>query len=193
MPKRKKWDYKGFTDVQNVSLTNEQYHSMDPLTTVSNTGLKIFSYDPQDYYQLYITGEMKRERKAHFEFGIVFHEVVLEPHATLTQHNCLDKTCAVFRECNKPDRDPDMENDFEKIWFVTRPEPGVVRQSKMWGHLKMVSHGGVGAHTTRHWHHVNDEGWCDTEVIGRCAYEDMILDGHSFTAIPADYLSKSGG
>ena len=175
--------FKGFMEVRHVDCTNEQYHSSGP-ESVSNTRLKIFRDNPQDYYQMYYTGEIEKPETDDLEFGRAFHKIVLEPHVPVGRDSFHLGTLAVFRPCAVPPREPDWKDGVEERWFVQLPQPGVIRRSEVWGDLTSDPDASE-----------LDCCWIRSSQkssVGFCAYEDFIQNGHAFRHIPEHVLSSSG-
>lgn len=176
--------FKGFMNVRHVDCTNEQYHGSNP-ESVSNTRLKIYRENPQDYYQMFYTGEIPKPDSDDLTFGRVFHKVVLEPHVPITRDNFNLGTMAVFRPFAVPQRAPDWQDSVEERWFVQLPQAGVIRRSDTWGDVTTdVSDDSLDCC----WLHSSSQS-----NVGFCAFEDFIQNGHAFRHIPDHVLSKSGG
>lgn len=175
--------FEGFANVRHVDMTNEEYHSSDP-ESVSNTRLKVHRENPQDFYQQYISMEIKKRDTDDMIFGRVFHVVVLEPHEEITEHNFRIGTLAVFRPSEVPEREPDVKDDVEELWLTNMPKPGVFRRSKHWGDISFQPDN---ADTDCCWVHTKEDG-----EVGFCAFEDFLLNGHAFRHIPEHVLSGAG-
>jgi hypothetical protein len=175
--------FEGFTNVKHVDMTNEVYHGSNA-ESVSNTRLKVHRENPQDYYQQYITGEIKKNDTPDMIFGRVFHVVVLEPHEEIHRDNFRRRTLAVFRPAEVPEREPDFRDDLEELWICSSPKPGVYRRSKLWGDLATDQDSAD-----------DDCCWVMTKEgceIGFCAFEDFLIDGYAFKHVPDHVLSSSG-
>ncbi len=175
--------FKGFTDVRHVDCSNEQYHNSNP-ESLSNTRLKIYRENPQDYYQMFYTGEIPKPDSDDMVFGRVFHKIVLEPHLPITRDNFNLGTVAVFRPFAVPPRAPDWQDSIEERWFVQLPQPGVIRRSETWGD---VSTDPTDASLDCCWIRSSENS-----SVGFCAFEDFIQNGHAFRHVPEHVLSSSG-
>lgn len=168
-----------FTDVRRVEMTNEEYHS-SPWRSISKSRLTKFAEDPQLFYQQFISREYKQPKSDALVFGTAYHEVVLERQGEVSEGSFDTCTLAIFRPIAVPKREPDLIGDDERMWITELPEPGVIRQSSMWGEL-------LG---DRHWEVLPNPG--NEVVTAFCAFDDMIVDGSVVTSVPARLLSKDG-
>lgn len=175
--------FEGFAEVKHVDMTNEAYHGSNA-ESVSNTRLKVYRENPQEYYQQYVTGEIEKTDTPDMIFGRVFHEVVLEPHAAIHADNFRTGTLAVFRPAEAPEREPDLKDDIEELWLTNTPKPGVFRRSKLWGDLEFKKDD---AYSDCCWIRTKE-----TSDVGFCAFEDFLLNGHAFKHIPDHVLSSAG-
>ena len=168
-----------FEDVRVVDMSNEEYHAL-PWDSVSKTRLTTFADDPAEFYGRYVTGEIPSPDTDDLVFGRVFHEVVLEHQGIVDEGSYREETLAVFRSTDAPKRAPDYEDDDERVWVVVLPEPGIVRQSDVWGAMS----GG------RYWVLAHDTD--EVSVTAFCAFADMHRDGVAFRNIPDSVLSAQG-
>ena len=166
-----------FEDVRHIEMTNAEYHSQN-YQSISKTRLTIFKNDPQEFYQRWVTGEMKDKDTEAKQFGRIFHEMVLESVGAVTSEDWNDGTLAVFRHCAQPRREPDIVMPGEKIWVTDLPQPGIIRQSSEWGDLE-----------TRSWRLVPD---VTTQQTGFCAFADMHKNGMLFLHVPDYVLNEKG-
>lgn len=166
-----------FEDVRHVPMTNAEYHSQS-YKSISKTRLTVFQADPQEFYQRWVTGEMKDKDTDAKLFGRIFHEMVLEHVGEVTADDWQEKSLAVFRHCATPRREPDFSTKHEKIWVTDLPQPGIIRVSAEWGDLD-----------TRSWHLVPD---VQSQQAGFCAFADMVRDGKLFRHVPAFVLNEKG-
>ena len=160
-----------FDNIRHEPFTNQQYHSQ-PAMSVSNSRLRVFKENPRKFYLQYVTGELPKDVSGAMETGSAFHELALET-SLVTRETCLDMTLAVFHPSAPPERAPDVDNDFERIWLF---DDHVIRESNVWGELD----------DGRIWDLV------ETESVGVSAYRPMVRDGEAFTAIPDSVLNKDG-
>lgn len=166
-----------FEDVKHVAMTNAEYHSQD-YKSISKTRLTVFQNDPQEFYQRWVTQEMKDKDTDAKLFGRIFHEIVLEGVGKVDESSWSSNTLAVFRHCATPRREPNIVKNSEKIWLVDLPEPGIIRQSAEWGDLE-----------DRSWHIVPA---VEKEQSGFCSFNDMHKNGELFVHIPNSVLSEKG-
>ena len=166
-----------FEDVRHVEMTNAEYHSQD-YKSISKTRLTVFQSDPQEFYQRWVSGEMKDKDTEAKQFGRIFHEMVLEYVGKVTDANWSNNSLAVFRHCAKPNRAPDIVKPTENIWLVEMPQPGIMRESAEWGDLE-----------TRSWHIVPD---VQSQQTGFCAFADMHVNGMLFRHVPSCVLNDKG-
>ena len=166
-----------FDNVRHVDMTNAEYHSQD-YKSISKTRLTVFQGDPQEFYQRWVTGEMKDKDTEAKLFGRIFHEMVLEGVGKVDATSWSSGTLAVFRPCAPSKREADIIKDHESIWITELPEPGIIRLSAEWGDLD-----------DRSWHIVTDGVGIRSAF---CSFNDMHKDGVLFRHIPASVLSEKG-
>jgi len=187
-----------FRDVKAIpNMSSEEYHSK-PYNSLSASRLKCLMESERKFQLKYILKQYSDEEKAHFKFGQFLHHVVLES-IKVDETNWNHKTVAMFEGRNPPaDVAPTIERRdgadqlTEQIWVVSSPVPGVFRKSRDWGCM----HG-------CHWRHTNDLVEVDEEtkdemedpeplLCGFVAFQDMLVDGDGFLAIPYELLGKNG-
>lgn len=166
-----------FEDVRHVPMTNAEYHSQD-YKSISKTRLTVFQSDPQEFYQRWVTREMKDKDTDAKRFGRIFHEMTLEGVGKVDETSWSHNTLAVFRPHPTPKRKPDIEKPNESLWVTDLPQPGIIRQSNEWGDLD-----------DRSWHLVGAD---EATKTAYCAFSDMHKNGELFIHVPASVLSDKG-
>lgn len=167
-----------FRNVRAENWPIEQYHDQ-PWTSLSASRLTTLRDNPQAYFQQFVSCEIEKPDTDAMRTGRLFHEVVLEQPIQFDESNW-HSSLGTFTQCRVPDGPPDLTGPYGEIWYRKHPLPGIVRRSATWGAV-------VGS------------VWDQVPVpeakgpwTGFCAFEDMLQNGHGFTAIPADVLNKDG-
>lgn len=188
-----------FRDVRAVpGMSSEEYHSK-PYDSHSASRLKTLMESERLFYLEFKLGRRRSTEAAHFVFGQYLHHLVFES-TPVTQENWGASTVAMFDDRNPPDTEPTVVKSdgaglpIDEIWVVSSPVPGVFRRSRDWGIL---------GHRNCHWRHEHDlvetseediEELDDPEPLlcGFAAFQDMLVNGDGFVAIPYDLLGKNG-
>lgn len=187
-----------FRDVKAIpNMTAEEYHGK-PYDSLSASRLKLMLDGGEREFELkIIRGLYNDSEKAHYKMGQLLHHVVLESQK-VDETNFTSHTCAMFETRSAPSTEPSIVHRdaagfaVDEIWVVNTPVPGIFRRSRQWGPVNGC-----------HWRHEFDlvempedeiDELEDPEPLlcGFAAFQDMLIDGDGFRAVPYDLLGKNG-
>lgn len=178
-------------------MSAEEYHSK-PYDSLSASRLKLILDGKEfEFFKRFVRGIRDKEEKAYFRTGRLLHHVVLESQK-VDDTNWSAHTCAMFETRPAPSTPPTtvkrdaLDNPVEELWVITSPVPGIMRRSRKWGLIRGC-----------HWRHEFDLVEVDEDTLeeleepepllcGFAAFQDMLINGDGFVAIPQDVLGKNG-